>query len=85
MLLVPIDGDHSHVVIATADPLNVEALEQIGMCYDRPIQIVVSSPEQITKAINSIRTSLMSDRSSSLSQSNKKGTPTTYHINLKST
>ena len=73
MLLVPIDGDHSHVVIATADPLNVEALEQIGMCYDRPIQIVVSSPEQITKAINSIRTSLMSDRSSSLSQSNKKG------------
>ena len=73
MLLVPIDGYHSHVVIATADPLNVEALEQIGMCYDRPIQIVVSSPEQITKAINSIRTSLMSDRSSSLSQSNKKG------------
>lgn len=73
MLLVPIDGDSNHVVIATADPLNVEALEQIGMCYDRPIQIVVSSPEQITKAINAIRTSLMSDRSSSLSQSNKKG------------
>jgi general secretion pathway protein E len=42
------------------------------VCYERPIKVVVTSPSQITKAINSIRTSLMSDKSSALSDSGKK-------------
>ncbi len=71
-LTVPIGGDDSVVIVATADPLNVEAIEQLRICYGRPIQVLVSSPEEVTKAINSIRTSLMSDRSSELSGSGKK-------------
>jgi general secretion pathway protein E len=71
-LTVPIGGDDSHVVVATADPLNIEAIEQLRLCYERPIKVVVTSPAQITKAINSIRTSLMSDKTSSLADSGKK-------------
>jgi hypothetical protein len=32
-LTVPVGGDDSHVVVATADPLNVEAIEQLGLEY----------------------------------------------------
>jgi general secretion pathway protein E len=71
-LTVPIGGDDTHVVVATADPLNIEAIEQLRLCYERPIKVVVTSAAQITKAINSIRTSLMSDKSSNLSESGKK-------------
>ena len=71
-LTVPIGGDDMHVVVATADPLNIEAIEQLRVCYERPIKVVVTSSAQITKAINSIRTSLMSDKSSNLADSGKK-------------
>ena len=71
-LTVPVGGDDSHVVVATADPLNVEAIEQLGVCYERPIRVLVTSHDEVTKAINSIRTSLMSDRSSNLSDSENK-------------
>jgi general secretion pathway protein E len=71
-LTVPIGGDDTHVVVATADPLNVEAIDQLRLCYERPIKVVVTSPAEITKAINSIRTSLMSDKSSNLSNTGKK-------------
>jgi general secretion pathway protein E len=71
-LTVPIGGDDSHLVVATADPLNVEAIEQLRVCYERPIKVLVTSPSEITKAINSIRTSLMSDKSSNLSETGKK-------------
>lgn len=68
--IVPI-GEESDgsVIVATSDPYNLEAIEQIGLCYGRPITVIVTSPDEITKAINAIRTSLMSDRSSALSQS----------------
>lgn len=65
---VPISGDEHHVLVATANPLNVEAIDQLRMCYQRPIRIVVTSGAEISKAINAIRTSLMSDRSSQLSR-----------------
>lgn len=71
-LTVPVGGDDSHVIVATADPLNVEAIDQLRVCYDRPIKVLVTSPDEVTKAINSIRTSLMSDRSSNLADSNSK-------------
>jgi general secretion pathway protein E len=71
-LTVPIGGDETHVTVATADPLNVEAIEQLRLCYERPIKVFVSSPEEVTRAINAIRTSLMSDRSSALSDSGNK-------------
>jgi general secretion pathway protein E len=71
-LAVPIGGDETHVTVATADPLNVEAIEQLRLCYERPIKVFVTSPEEVTRAINAIRTSLMSDRSSALSESGNK-------------
>ncbi len=71
-LTVPIGGDENEVVVATADPLNVEAIQQLKLCYERPIHLVVTSSDEIAKAINAIRTSLMSDRSSALSDSGKK-------------
>lgn len=64
---VPVYGNEHEVTIATSDPLNVEAIDQLRICYQRPLKIVVTTPEEITRAINSIRTSLMSDRSSALS------------------
>jgi general secretion pathway protein E len=82
-LTVPIGGDDSHVVVATADPLNIEAIEQLRVCYERPIKVVVTSAAQITKAINSIRTSLMSDKSSALSDSGKKGDGDDFASQLK--
>jgi general secretion pathway protein E len=82
-LTVPIGGDDNHVVVATADPLNVEAIDQLRICYERPLKVVVSSPEEITKAINAIRTSLMSDRSSSLSESGKKDDGEDFNNQLK--
>lgn len=71
-LTVPVGGDDSHVVVATADPLNVEAIDQLRVCYERPIKVLVTSPDEVTKAINAIRTSLMSDRSSNLGGSDGK-------------
>ncbi len=68
----PVGGDDSHVVVATADPLNVEAIDQLRVCYERPRKVLVTSPDEVTKAINSIRTSLMSDRSSNLADSDSK-------------
>jgi general secretion pathway protein E len=82
-LTVPIGGDDNHVVVATADPLNVEAIDLLRICYERPLKVVVSSPEEVTKAINAIRTSLMSDRSSSLAGSGKKDDGEDFNTQLK--
>lgn len=64
---VPIDSREHAVLVATSDPYNIEAIEQLRLCYERPIELVVTSPEEVARAINSIRTRLMSDRSSTLS------------------
>ena len=66
-LSVPILETENEIVVATSDPLNVEALDELRMCFELPIAIVVTTEDQVTKAINSIRTNLMSDRSSELS------------------
>jgi general secretion pathway protein E len=80
--LVPISGDEHHVVVASADPLHTEAVSQLQMCYGRPVTLVVTTPEEISRAINTIRTSLMSDRSSSLT-SNKEDTQDEFIAQLK--
>lgn len=64
---IPIGSEGTMVLVATSDPLQVEAVDQLRLCYGRPVKVIVTSQEEITRAINSIRTSLMSDRSSSLS------------------
>lgn len=71
--IVPISGDEHHVVVATSNPLDVQAVDQLRLCYGRPVKVVVTSPDEVTRAINSIRTSLMSDRSSALAASEGEG------------
>ena len=65
---VPIAGTDHEILVATSDPLNVDALDQLKLCYDKPIRMIVTSPAEVQKAINAIRTSLMSDRSSELTK-----------------
>ncbi|MFM1847931.1 MAG: ral secretory pathway protein [Pseudomonadota bacterium] len=77
--VVPLTSDEGHVVVATSNPLNVQAIDQLRLCYGRPLKVVVTSPEEITRAINSIRTSLMSDRSSALASSEKDGEEDLLH------
>ena len=64
---VPIGGDASELIIATSDPLNVSAIDQLRLCYERPVRVIVTSPEEVQRIINAIRTTLMSDRKSDLS------------------
>lgn len=69
--VVPVGLEAGRVVVATSDPFQVEALEHLQLCYQRPIKIIITSPDEVTKAINAIRTHLMSDRTSSLSSDEK--------------
>ncbi|MCI5066702.1 type II secretion system ATPase GspE [bacterium] len=64
--VIPIAAENGHIVVATSAPKNSEALSQLSICYGKPIEIVVSSPEEITKAINAMRTRLMRGKSSDL-------------------
>lgn len=64
--VVPVEGDEHSVTVALANPLNTEAIDALRICYNRPIKIIVTTESEITRAINSIRTRLMSDRDSSL-------------------
>jgi general secretion pathway protein E len=81
--LVPISGDKDSVLVATADPLLSDAITQLELCYGRKISIVVTTPDEITRAINAIRTSLMSDRSSSLSSENNTENQDEFAAKLK--
>lgn len=78
---IPIGVEGNAILVATADPLQVEAVDQLRLCYGAPIKLVVTSPEEITRAVNAIRTSLMSDRSSALS--NDGGAGDDYQAQLK--
>ncbi len=63
---VPIAEDENGVVVAVSDPLNTEVIDTLRFCYGRPIRIVVSPTDEVIRAINGVRTSLMSDRQSGL-------------------
>lgn len=73
-LVVPISGTSSSILVATADPRNTVALDVLRYCYGLPVSIVVTSQAEIIRAINSVRTSLMSDRESSLDTDEKNRT-----------
>ena len=64
--IVPMREENGTIVVAVADPLNTEAIDAIRFCYAKPIRLIVAPEEEITKAINSVRSSLMSDRSTGL-------------------
>ena len=52
--------------VATSDPLQPEAFDALRLCYGCPVYIVVTPEVEVLRAINSVRTTLMTDRSSSL-------------------
>jgi len=73
MLTIPLREEDDYIVVATADPLNVVALDTLSRCYTKPVRLVVTSADEINRIINAIRSTLMSDRSSALSSSQENG------------
>jgi general secretion pathway protein E len=63
--LIPLRMEGQKLIVATTDPLNIEAPRQLALCYKCDIELVVTSPEELQRVINTIRTNLMSDRSRS--------------------
>jgi general secretion pathway protein E len=64
--LIPIAADEQRLTIAVSDPLQTEAIDALRICYDRPVRIIVCPEEEIMRAINGVRSTLMTDRASSL-------------------
>jgi general secretion pathway protein E len=81
-LCIPIREENGHIVVAGADPFNVSAIDQLRLCYGKPIKFVLTSGAEITKAINTIRTSLMSQRSNELSN-RESGSGENFEASLK--
>jgi len=64
--MVPIGSAQDSVIVASADPLNTAARAQLELCYGKRIELVITSEDEISKAINAIRSTLMAGRSSAL-------------------
>ncbi len=64
--ILPIESTEKGITVAVSDPLDIQAIDALRICYGRPLQLVVTPEEEILRAINGIRTTLMSDRSNSL-------------------
>lgn len=82
--MVPVALEDGRVIVATSEPLNVTAIDQLKLCYAKPLELVVTTSDEIIRAINSIRTKLMSDRTSDLSseKDDGKGSETTLKIDV---
>lgn len=72
--ILPIGQVDGEILAATSNPLNVEAVDTLRVCYGRPIRLIVTPEAEIMRAINSVRTSLMTDRASSLEAGEKEKT-----------
>jgi len=66
--VVPIGENDGVISVAISDPLDCSALDVLRLCYQRPLEAIVSPREEIIRAINGIRSSLMSDRETGLDQ-----------------
>ena len=76
---VPIGGDENEVIVATSDPLQIEMIDELELCYGKQVRLVVTQPEEITRAIHSIPTRLMSDRGSTLTSQESEDTGDFLH------
>ena len=52
--IVPIARSDGHITVATADPLDLDALDELAMVTDCEVEPVVSSPGQIAEAIKKL-------------------------------
>lgn len=68
---VPVEASNGVLTLAVSDPLQTEAIDAVSYCYGMPVKLIVSPEEEITRAINGLRTLLMSDRSSNLDMVDK--------------
>jgi general secretion pathway protein E len=66
--IIPLSIEDNELVVATANPFDTLSIDALGLCYKLPVRVIVSTPEEITRAINSVRTSLMSDRTTDLGE-----------------
>ncbi len=64
--VVPLSLDENVLTVAVSDPLATEVIDALSMCYARAVRVVVAPEAEIIRSINGVRTSLMSDRESSL-------------------
>ena len=64
--MIPIGRENGHIVVAVSDPLNTQALDALRLCYATDLHVVVCPEEEIVRAINGVRTSLMTDRTNAL-------------------
>jgi general secretion pathway protein E len=74
-LTLPVLINDGLLEVATADPTNTEALDAIRLVYGLPVRAVVTPKDEIIRAINSIRSSLMYDRSGGLDEENVDSAP----------
>ena len=74
-LTLPVRTIDGTLEVATADPTNTEALDAIRMVYGIPVRVIVTPKDEIVRAINSIRSSLMHDRTGSLDEETVGGAP----------
>jgi len=54
-LLFPIEKQEDKLVVATADPTNIIALEDISMAYQRKVELVLATESAILHALNHYR------------------------------
>lgn len=81
---IPFSTEDNQIIVATSNPFATAAVDQLRLCYQgRPFKIIVTSPEEIARAINAVRTSLMSDRSSALSAGEEGGQREEFDTALK--
>jgi general secretion pathway protein E len=80
---IPFALDGEQLIVATSDPLAVEAIDQLRLCYGKSVRVVVTTADEITRAINAVRTSLMSDRTSSLSPNEEESKSDEFDSQLK--
>ncbi len=72
---IPIAEDDTSVTVAVGDPLRTEVIDALRLCYGKYVKLVVAPEAEIIRAINSVRTSLMSDRSSALDSDPRSDDP----------
>ncbi len=63
---IPLTIENGRLVLALSDPLATEVVDAVRICYGLPVKVVVSPEEEITRAINGVRSTLMTDRSNTL-------------------
>lgn len=66
--VVPIGEKDGVISVAISDPLDTSPLDIMRLCYEKPVEAVVAPKEEIVRAINGVRSSLMSDRDTALQE-----------------